>query len=413
MNKQISMALCLIFGVMFYSERSQSQQLNTYTTTGVESSSVADADGDGLSDTEEAALGTDPANADTDGDALLDGWEVKGVNGIDLKQLGANPRRRDIFVEMDFMVRSSATRGLAPSPAVIAAIKSAFASAPVVNHDGSTGISIHLELSNEVTHDPDLDPYIDEFHAIKDFNFDKKHLPIYHYMIWADGYTIRSQGQVITTSSGVSLDIPHSDFLVTLGKWGEGAGGTDEEKIGTFIHELGHNLGLKHGGSDHENFKPHHLSVMNYNWQTSGLRRNGQFGHFEYQRFKFDALNEAALKEPIGLNNPDPNLAQYDIMFRSGGGNDRLAKAAGPIDWNGDGDAADTGVAVDLNGNGVTSVLGSTPDEWNNLIYSGGGIGSTQQLPQVGLRARVTAKELPFIELTEDLNTRRKALRPQ
>ena len=35
-----------------------------------------DADGDGLTDEQEAALGTDPQNPDTDGDGLRDGFEV-------------------------------------------------------------------------------------------------------------------------------------------------------------------------------------------------------------------------------------------------------------------------------------------------------------------------------------------------
>jgi hypothetical protein len=37
----------------------------------------ADSDGDGLSDAEEAALGTDPLDPDTDGDGLADGEEVE------------------------------------------------------------------------------------------------------------------------------------------------------------------------------------------------------------------------------------------------------------------------------------------------------------------------------------------------
>jgi hypothetical protein len=50
-----------------------------------------DSDNDGLTDAEELALGTDPHNPDTDGDGLLDGWEVHGVNGIDLRAMGASP----------------------------------------------------------------------------------------------------------------------------------------------------------------------------------------------------------------------------------------------------------------------------------------------------------------------------------
>ena len=36
-----------------------------------------DTDQDGLSDSDEALLGTDPQNPDTDGDAIIDGWEVQ------------------------------------------------------------------------------------------------------------------------------------------------------------------------------------------------------------------------------------------------------------------------------------------------------------------------------------------------
>ena len=37
----------------------------------------ADLDQDGLSNGREFALGTDPRNPDTNGDGLLDGWEVQ------------------------------------------------------------------------------------------------------------------------------------------------------------------------------------------------------------------------------------------------------------------------------------------------------------------------------------------------
>ena len=44
---------------------------------------AADTDADGLSDGQEALIGTSPAKADTDGDGLLDGWEVlHGLNPL-------------------------------------------------------------------------------------------------------------------------------------------------------------------------------------------------------------------------------------------------------------------------------------------------------------------------------------------
>ena len=66
-----------------------------------------------------------------------------------------------------------------------------------------------------------------------------------------------------------------SDFMVAFGhpgwfnwptaplyKW---------TQAGTFIHELGHNLGLMHGGGDHISYKPNHLSLMSYAYQTDGI----------------------------------------------------------------------------------------------------------------------------------------------
>lgn len=44
-----------------------------------------DNDGDGLTDEEEAKLGTNPRNADTDGDGLLDGAETKVYHTDPLK----------------------------------------------------------------------------------------------------------------------------------------------------------------------------------------------------------------------------------------------------------------------------------------------------------------------------------------
>ena len=64
--------------------------------------------------------------------------------------------------------------------------------------------------------------------------------------------------------------------MVAMGGWtppnpviaaDPGGVGSRSEQAGTFMHELGHNLGLRHGGGDNTNCKPHHLSVMNYAYQ--------------------------------------------------------------------------------------------------------------------------------------------------
>jgi hypothetical protein len=182
--------------------------------------SLLDRDADGLTLAEESLVGTDRLLADSDGDGLLDGWEVHGVHGIDLRAMGASPLHKDIFIEMDYMRKLGNLDALRPTPATIARIEQAFERSPVRNPDGTTGIRIHLIEGEEVPFDEDLDIRAGEFRALKRANFDPLCAPVFHYMVWANGY---GGGD----SSGYSMTIPGSDFIVTLGHWPE-PGGTEE-----------------------------------------------------------------------------------------------------------------------------------------------------------------------------------------
>jgi hypothetical protein len=354
-----------------------------------------DRDRDDLTDAEEAAIGTDPDNRDTDGDALWDGWEVHTIDGLDLHSLGASPLHKDIFVEMDFMRRASATNGLGPNDAVLRGIEAVFAAAPVQNPDGMTGINIHLIMGNEVTFDADLNPYQAEFARLRNANFDPKRARAFHYMIWANGY---SGG----TSSGISMDIPHSEFIVTLGRWNGNLGGTDTQKVGTFIHELGHNLGRTHGGSDHNNFKLNHLSVMNYLYQMRGVLHNGT-RVFDYQRFALPSLDEGNLQEADGLGMSSA-LAGYSIIFGSTASGPRDIPCDGAIDWNGNGSIDVGRISVDLDSDTILGEMLETPDEWSALVFNGGVIG--ERFPVAGILDRSTDlyDRLRVVELTEEQN---------
>jgi hypothetical protein len=220
-------------------------------------------------------------------------------------------------------------------------------------------------------------------------------------MIWANGY---SGG----TSSGIPMNIPHSDFIVSLGKWNENKGGTDEQKIGTFIHELGHNLGLMHGGNDHIGYKPNHVSVMNYSFQMSGIKfatEESNSGTFNYQSDSLPSLNEAMLNEEVGLN-ADKIFEGYLTTFRSIGGAVVQGNVYGKMDWNTNGAIESILSSIDLNGDGEINELSATPSEWNNLRFDGGNIGKPGQLQGILEDAKNSAKPLPFVELTEEENKR-------
>ena len=313
-------------------------------------------------------------NADDDGDALRNGWELHGydygANGtidVDLPAMGASYRHKDLFVEMDYMYRADATYGLAPNGTVLAAIEAAFDAFPMANPDGIPGVNIHLELDDLVPYDADLDPYFTQFNALKAAWFPSNRLATHHYMIWANQY---GGG----TSSGVSMGIPASDFLVTLGGWNGGLGGTDSQKIGTFIHELGHNLNLTHGGSDHVNYKPNYISIMNYFFQTWGVYHNATWYNWEYQPFALPALNEAALNEPGGLGSAA--AAGYGTLHYCPPTLFYDWDAGGAIDWNCDSDTIDGAVSRDVNWDGLTNTLAATSNNYNQILFDGGTIGS-------------------------------------
>jgi uncharacterized delta-60 repeat protein len=205
-------------------------------------------------------------NIDTDGDSLLDIWETVGVdaNGdgtidLDLSALGANPMRRDLFVEVD------ALTGRGPLPGVIDAVIQAFANAPVSNADGSTGIRLHVQMDELNLPPADWLEYnfSENFPVgalqLRNTNFGTAaerargnaanilaaKEGVFRYAIFGNIYRA-FDGQIV--SSGIAHGIPGDAFVVTLGT---SPRAVFEKEAGTFMHEFGHTLGLKHGGGDH------------------------------------------------------------------------------------------------------------------------------------------------------------------
>ncbi|MXV14818.1 carboxypeptidase-like regulatory domain-containing protein [Hufsiella ginkgonis] len=356
---------------------------------------ATDSDGDGLTNQDEQNIGTDKNNPDTDGDALYDGWEVGVVNGMDLKSFGASPLHKDIFVQMDYMTRATAKNGLGPNTNVVKGIEKSFSNAPVNNPDGINGINIHLVLGNEIPHKGDLSPLADAFADIKRQYFDPNKGSVFHYMVWADGY----EGGA---SSGNAMSIGGSDFVVTLGLWNNGDGGTDDQKTGTFIHELGHNLGLRHGDTDDLNYKPNHISVMNYAYQISGVLLNDEHRYI-YQPFSLPPLDERNLNETEGLKAPSL-LKGYFIQYLSPA---RVLvppiAAGGKIDWNYNQVIDQSIIQADINSDFQRGVLPATRNQWTSVQYKCGSIGRHQQI--AGLIDETTKRynKTTMEELTEQM----------
>jgi len=138
---------------------------------------------------------------------------------------------------------------------------------------------------------------------------------------------------VTDTTSGFS-DLGGGDSTVTLGKWYPAAmqwnppqtqAQLDVEQGGTFMHELGHSLGLTHGGryypngsatpSFEPNCKPNYQSVMSYLFQVDGIQADAQGDlALDYSDRVLDSLDETSLSVP-GLTGPEGLLYQYTKWF--------------------------------------------------------------------------------------------------
>ena len=178
--------------------------------------------------------------------------------------------------------------------------------------------------------------------------------------------------------SGVARGIPASDLLVTLGAGCAHLNGgvdctlTPTAQAGTLMHELGHTLGLRHGGGDDLLNKPNHLSVMNYSFQLTGLQDTSGNRFLDYSRFSIP-FDERALNESQGFGITAVPPANLLTVGRCPDGT-RVPWPikAGPVDF--DCDRAFGPVSADVNGDGLKTALAPFAD-WPALVFAGGSVG--------------------------------------
>lgn len=167
------------------------------------------------------------------------------------------------------------------------------------------------------------------FLAAKDANFDRNRRWVFRYLISAANYTGNDKGG--------QANLPGSD------------GVTYQLDAGTIMHEMGHNLGLRHGGVDHANRKPNYISIMNYDHQF-GIPLVGQGGaliDFAPARdtpadpganrasAPLAVLDEAALDEGIVLDAGDDAHRLIHHLPECGGAVQTPLDQA--VDWDNDG----------------------------------------------------------------------------
>lgn len=386
---------------------------------------------------------------DQDRDGLLDGWEANGVviDGlfIDLPAMGADPLHKDLFLELDWDGANDA-----PTQSAIQQLKAAFAAGPVWaggvdNPDGQPGITLHVDTGSLTDStgieapaagagscgnalDDDADGLVDaadpnclvgddfgggtsvndlgvcgvddsNFYVVKALNFDERRRWIFRYAISGSGSGCNTGGQG---------ELGGNDFI------------DFNHDAGTLMHELGHNLGLGHGGHSDFNCKPNYVSVMNYDHQF-GIPQTDGTTVLSYspaptasgvQNVPLASIDEDSLSESIVF---DPADSLNMIVYVNAAGMKVQRPANLWIDWDGDGtqDGGTVQVNVDtsgLNGRPAACTNSDNDDtlhgseDWSRIVLN---------LRQFGDSAdgalNVFPEDLPtldeLLDLQQELNT--------
>ena len=126
------------------------------------------------------------------------------------------------------------------------------------------------------------------------------------------------------------------------------------------MHELGHNLGLHHGGfdlngnPDDTNNKPNYFSIMNYSYNIAGLR----FSKYINDNFIIDQYIAAVwFKDKKEVSNT------YEVSNQK-------------VDFNANGQIDKGTIKCDINNDGKYTILRETVNDWNNLTFKAKNIGS-------------------------------------
>lgn len=324
---------------------------------------------------------------DTDGDGLPDSWETNGLDvdsdgvvDLDLPAMGASPTHKDLFIETDWIANRPPTciwlvcwggRSFAPDQGSLADVRKAFANAPVSNPDGTPGIRAHIDSgassvmnpvtgatwgnrsrSNQLSYVASLGTISGSsyqwgsFDTIKKANTDLARRDVFHYAVYADTYA--GSG-----SSGISRGIVAADYLLTDGHSSWGNGFTRTQERGTFMHELGHGLGLHHGGDTDETNRSGYNSIMSYAYQLTGLPPNSTLDYsrtspfVDWTHLRLDGGAIGARGDTAVI--PDESAADEPTAADF--------KAAGTFGTAGDGVLAFAGPTVLLSNSGVASLM--------------------------------------------------------
>lgn len=406
---------------------------------------------------------------DSDGDGICDNWEVSTPDPNDNNFVGLrvsftdpnnpgvtyqyklacnpstpgdcpSPNQKDVYVELDWMNNHD------PDPSAITDVVTAFKNAPtpiylhVQNGEDPTNPvfsqtgNIQQHFNNVRLWSANYPGYYASYVKLKQTYFgtiaERQNAPsascpnnstppgipasysyncltakrqVFHYGMFVNKIYSTPSSNPEPSPTGWA-EIIGNDFFMALGGLTNGKGSIDEQES-SFMHELGHNLGLWHGGmapptgvQDDDNCKPNYLSVMSYTYE---FRKNSDICRpLDFSRSALNTLNENSLSDSsVGSyqypsNNPPPppgtvagqpsscpTSGERPIWFTTPSGTVTQSTTGSIIsDWNQDNNpSTDTAPysqnlnKLGISGGGCSSTTLSTLNgynDWANLYFA-------------------------------------------
>ncbi len=347
------------------------------------------AQGDGVSITKYDC--SNFGQTDFDKDGICSTWELQNKvsipGGSYIFFEASDNFLPDVYLEIDAM------SGYAPTATEISTIKTIFSAKGIKLHVLLDETNLPVKDTFHVWTDgasPDADADND-FVSVKNNHYGtvaeraagtlgsgnknlEAKMHVVRYMLFVKN--INTGSDTSCGSSGIA-ELMGNDAVVAVG-CGFGLN-PSEERMGTMLHELGHLVGLKHGGNDDANCKPNLKSVMSYSgqvpWSLMPIPAPGQTTdvawYLGYNSQVLQSLNENSLNDgvyPIPAIDPTKWKASDGVTsitsFRLVWGTPQLVTkvqtgvTGSTINWDKDANANEVGQSIDLNYMSIT--LGTT-----------------------------------------------------
>ena len=208
------------------------------------------------------------------------------------------------------------------------------------------------------------------------YNYKARHMPINRKQIFH--YALFAKEQETPDGLG-RAELFGNDMIISLGPLIRNSLIPPERYLinyqaSTIMHELGHNLGLLHGGDENANDKPNYYSVMNYLYGFLGVPYRDGAIQDRYMANSSESLR-SLVDGPLSFDfkidfshGTSMNLDENNLNESLG-----IGRGLGPVDWNTNGNFSDNNLSFNINpteSRDTNKSILTDYNDWDNLFFT-------------------------------------------